>query len=229
MPYMEMTKEKTTMKKLLATILAFTLILSLAGCGNEPAEPYTTDPRDTEAKPAPEPEVTEAEPPIEITDFCPEEDMPSPFSGDAPADFSNDTYAVSAGGGSYTPQWLYYHNIYDWYTAGITFDQVNAVADDILGLPFNDDALTALKSKISDFTMIMMLETPADVKAEGYAITIDDASYDIAWLSSHNATEYKDAGIPAATVKELLDALHDSFWYTYEYRWMEEVYSRLTK
>ena len=216
------------MKKLLAILFVLTLALSLCACAAEPNEPTGTQPKGTEAPAPTEPEVTE-EPPIEISEFCPVDDMPAPFSDEDPVAFSDETYAITVGGESYTPEWLYNHNIYDWRTAGITFDQVNAVADGVLDMPFNSDALAEFKAKISEFTMIMMLEAPADINTLGYAVTLDDEVYDIAWLSSHNATEYKEAGIPAATIKEFLDILHDDFWYTREYRWMEEVYARLTK
>ena len=215
------------MKKLLAVLLVLTLVLSLCACAEEQSEPAGTQPQTTDVPHPTEPEVTE-EPPIEISEFCPADDMPSPFGDEDPIDFY-DAYNIEVGGESYSPAWLYNHNIYDWRTAGITYEQVNTVADDILGLPFNDDAFAALRAKISEFTLIMMLEAPADINTLGYAVTLDDEVYDIAWLSSHNATEYKEVGIPAATVKEFLDALHDDFWYTREYRWMEEVYARMTK
>ena len=208
------------MKKLLAIFMALFMVFALVGCAAEGDEPSITQPNGTEASPATEPEVTE-EPPIEISEFCPEEDMPAPFEGDgAFADIFI---------GDYTPEWLYYHNIYDWRAAGITYNEVDSATGELLSMPLADDALVALKQKISDFTMIMMLDVPADIYASAPAITVDDDVYDITWLSSHNATEYTEAGIPAETVKQYLDALSENFWYTYEYRWVEEVYSRLTK
>ena len=216
------------MKKLLAILLAMTMLFAFAACASEESGPAPSEPKGTEAPPATEPKVTE-EPPIEISEFGPAEDMPAPFGGEDPVGFSDGSIAVTVGDETYTAEWLYWHNIYDWRQAGITYEQVGKVTDAIVDLPFNDDALAGIKAKISDFTMIMMLEAPVDINTSAPAITLDDEVYDVAWLSSHNATDYKEVGIPADTVKQYLDALKDDFWYTYEYRWIEEVYSRMTK
>ena len=213
------------MKKILILITLAALIFCACGFeAEEEPEPVVTEPVATEPVVV-EPEPVE--PPIEISEFCDPEDMPAPFDGDgAFADIS-----VSADGEDYGAEWLYYHNIYDWRQAGISYDSINDATEALLGQPFTADALTAFKSKISDFTMLIML-TPVDGSSvTPPAITVEydgeqnEYSYD--WLSSHNSTEYEAAHIPAETVKEYLDAISADFWYTKEYRWIEVVYDRM--
>lgn len=217
------------MKKLLAILLSLTLVLLLCAC--ESAEPNDTpdtnqsqnqtDTQDPET-------IAEPEPPIEVSEFAPNEDMPEPFADGAEnADFTSEAAGVTVGERAFTLEWIYYHNIHDWVKAGITYDDGVNLAEVFINLGLTDQAWKAVKEKISDFTMIVMWESDSIDGAALPSITVGDEVYDLAWLSSHNATEYKEAGIPAATVKDYLDVLRDKYWYTSEFRWMEIVYDRM--
>lgn len=214
------------MRKFLALILALTLALSLCACGTEADDTPNVTAKQTEAtteEPEPEPE-----PPIEVSEFCDPEEMPAPFDGDAPEGYTSDELAITANGTTYTLEWLYNHNIYDWRQAGITYNQIDEAYEEYLDVPFTADAAAALKTKVSDFTMLTMLgTTDGNIYADTPEITVGDETYDIEWLSSHNATEYTEAGIDADTVSQYLDAVKDGFWYTREYRWIETVHDRL--
>ncbi len=217
-------------KKLSAIFLAAALAFCLAACGTEDMD----DDVETQTEP-PAPVETEAvteapvEPPIEVGRFCEPEDMPE---ADCP-EFTDESLAIEADGEKYTLGWLYEHNIYDWREAGITFDQINERSEDILWLDYSDEAFQAIKAKVSAFTELMMLSPVADVTPKSGEIVVsssdgsDDVSYGIDWLSSHNATDYTEAGITADVVKQYLDSLKDDFWYTKQYRWIEVVYDRL--
>lgn len=211
------------MKKFFALALTALMALSLCAC-TMPEE--NTPEAATTAAPAPEEAVTTeapVEPPIEIGEFCDPEEMPA---ADLP-EMEDDAYSITVGDRSFTLKWLYEHNIYDWRQAGISYEQVEEKTGDYMDLAFSAEALEALKAKISDFTMLVML-TPADGSAvTAPEITVDDEVYDLAWLSSHNSTDYTDAGIDAGTVKQYLESMENDFWYTKEYRWIEEVYNRL--
>ena len=217
------------LRKIAALICALALAASLCGCAftDEEAEDIgpneITEPAETE----PEPEEPKVEPPIEVSRFCEPDDMPE-------ADFAeldDETYAIEADGETYTLRWLYDHNIYDWRTAGITFDQVNERTKTLLGLDYSDEAFEAIKKKVSDFTELMVLKPAAEGEAAAGVITVttgdETVDYDIEWLSSHNATDYTAAGIDADTVSAYLDAIYENYWYTREYRWIEVVHDRL--
>ncbi len=210
------------MKKFLSLILAAAMALTLAACGDAAPveEGGGTDAPETEAPVVTEPPV---EPPIEVSEFCDPEDMPEADL----AEFEADEYAIYVGDRAFNLGWLYEHNIYDWRQAGITYDQISEKTDSYLALSFPEDALAKFKQKISDFTMLMMLTPSAEGFAGTPSITVDDAEYDVSWLSSHNATEYTEAGINADTVSQYLDALAENYWYTREYRWIEVVRDRL--
>lgn len=215
------------MKKILALILAAVLALTLFGCAAEESEEVVdviTEPAVTEA---PVTEAPKVEPPIEIDRFCEPDDMPE---ADLP-ELDDEANAIVVDGETYTLRWLYDHNIYDWREAGITFEQVNDRSAQLLGIDYSDEAFEAIKLKVSDFTELMMLSPAADgeVKAGGITVTTGDETvdYDLEWLSSHNATEYTEAGITADVVADFLEAMEADFWYTYEYRWVTEVYNRL--
>ena len=215
------------MKKILAFILATVLALTLFGCAAEEPEEVVdviTEPAVTEA---PVTEAPKVEPPIEIDRFCEPDDMPE---ADLP-ELDDEANAIVVDGETYTLRWLYDHNIYDWREAGITFEQVNDRSAQLLGIDYSDEAFEAIKLKVSDFTELMMLSPAADgeVKAGGITVTTGDETvdYDLEWLSSHNATEYTEAGITADVVADFLEAMEADFWYTYEYRWVTEVYNRL--
>ena len=215
------------MKKILAFILATVLALTLFGCAAEEPEEVVdviTEPAVTEA---PVTEAPKVEPPIEIDRFCEPDDMPE---ADLP-ELDDEANAIVVDGETYTLRWLYDHNIYDWREAGITSEQVNDRSAQLLGIDYSDEAFEAIKLKVSDFTELMMLSPAADgeVKAGGITVTTGDETvdYDLEWLSSHNATEYTEAGITADVVADFLEAMEADFWYTYEYRWVTEVYNRL--
>lgn len=215
------------MKKISAFILAAVLALTLFGCAAEEPEEVVdviTEPAVTEA---PVTEAPKVEPPIEIDRFCEPDDMPE---ADLP-ELDDEANAIVVDGETYTLRWLYDHNIYDWREAGITFEQVNDRSAQLLGIDYSDEAFEAIKLKVSDFTELMMLSPAADgeVKAGGITVTTGDETvdYDLEWLSSHNATEYTEAGITADVVADYLEAMEADFWYTYEYRWVTEVYNRL--
>ena len=215
------------MKKISAFILAAVMALTLFGCAAEEPEEVVdviTEPAVTEA---PVTEAPKVEPPIEIDRFCEPDDMPE---ADLP-ELDDEANAIVVDGETYTLRWLYDHNIYDWREAGITFEQVNDRSAQLLGIDYSDEAFEAIKLKVSDFTELMMLSPTADgeVKAGGITVTTGDETvdYDLEWLSSHNATEYTEAGITADVVADFLEAMEADFWYTYEYRWVTEVYNRL--
>lgn len=215
------------MKKISAFILAAVMALTLFGCAAEEPEEVVdviTEPAVTEA---PVTEAPKVEPPIEIDRFCEPDDMPE---ADLP-ELDDEANAIVVDGETYTLRWLYDHNIYDWREAGITFEQVNDRSAQLLGIDYSDEAFEAIKLKVSDFTELMMLSPAADgeVKAGGITVTTGDETvdYDLEWLSSHNATEYTEAGITADVVADFLEAMEADFWYTYEYRWVTEVYNRL--
>ena len=213
------------MKKLLAVLLAFALVLSLCACAEEqPRTPGEADlPNNNQAA---EPKQ---EPPIEVSEFGDPEDMPAPFAdGVDTSDFTSDTYAITIGSRTFTPEWLYYQNIHDWVQAGIPFDAVEDLTKNCQELPMNSDAWEAFKTKISDFTMLSFMGTTDGTYSAGApVITIGGDEYGFEWLSSHNATEYNEAKIPAATVKEYLDAIEPTLGYTPEYRWIKVVYDRM--
>lgn len=219
------------MKKLLAILLAISLMLSLCACAGEGEGPTPDKPGDQQNPPSdpdPEPDEPAPEPPIEVSEFGDLEDMPEPLDGSLPAEFSSADYALTVGDRTFDLEWIYYHNIYDWAQAGFTYDQINEKTPDYLGLPLNADAINALKNKISDFTMLTFMGT-ADGTTAGATpeITVNDDAYDFEWLTSHNATEYTEAGIPADTLKQYMEAIEADYWYTPEYRWLKIVYDRL--
>lgn len=208
-------------------VLAGALILSLVACSDDAAvqeEITGTEPIATEAPVTEEPKV---EPPIEVNRFCDPEDMPE---ADFP-EFTDESLAIEADGETYTLGWLYEHNIYDWREAGITFKQIDDCSKTLLGLDYSNEALKAIKQKVSNFTELMMLSPAADgeITAGEIIVTTGDESvnYNIEWLSSHNATEYTEAGITAEVVEQYLESIEEDFWYTKEYRWIAIVYDRL--
>ncbi len=214
------------MKKI-AIILALLMAMTmLCACGDGSEEPAATAPQ-TEAPAETEPEEEPVEPPIEIEEFGNYDDMPAPTdSGEIPAEFTSDDFTVTVGDKSYNLQWLYEHSIYDWRLAGITFDQIEEKSDAILDIEFSSDAYAKMKQKISDFVMITMLDPGADLSSAP-VITVGDKEFDVEWLASHNATEYTAENIDAATVKQYLDSMSETLWYTREYRWISVVYDRL--
>lgn len=219
------------MKKTIALSLAILMAL-FGGCAlTEPEEEIVevvTVPAVTEA---PVTEAPKEEPPIEVDRFCEPDDVPDYHL----PEFDDESLGIEADGEVYTIGWLYEHNIYDWREAGITFEQIDERSEDILKLDYPTAVFNAFKQKISDFVELMML-SPADgasVKPGGIVVTTDaggevsEASYDFDWLSSHNATDYTAAGIDEHTVSQYLGSIHDDFWYTKEYRWIEVVHERL--
>lgn len=219
------------LKKLAAILLALVMVLALAGCGGETeGENPDVQPDAADAQPEDtEPEAPKEEPPIEISEFGDPEEMPQATdSGEYPAEFTSDDYAITVGDRSFTLQWLYEQNIHDWIQAGITFDQIDEKTDSYLALPLTAEAIEALKTKISDFTQIVFMGTTAEAGIESVApiITVGDQEYGLDWMTSHNATEYTEAGIDANVVSQYLDALAD-YSYTPEYRWIKEVHNRL--
>lgn len=212
------------MKKI-AIILALLMAMTmLCACGDGSEEPASTAPQ-TEAPAETEPEEEPVEPPIEIEDLF--DDMPAPTdSGEIPPEFTSDDFTITVGDKSYNLQWLYEHSIYDWRYAGITYDQIEEKSDAILDIEFSSDAYAKMKQKISDFVMITMLDPGADLSSAP-VITVGDKEFDVEWLASHNATEYTAENIDAATVKQYLDAMSETLWYTREYRWISVVYDRL--
>ncbi len=214
------------MKKLLSvTAAVLALLILLCACAvndtEEAPEPVETSAPETEA---PEPVV---EPPIVILDYPNIEEMPEPVEGGGvPDEFTSDEFAVSVGDESFNLQWLYEHSIYDWRYAGIAFDQIEEKSDAILEINMTADAVAAMKQKISDFTMLMMLDPGADLSSTPI-ITVGDKEFDVEWLSSHNATDYAAENIDAETVRSYLDAMSGSLWYTREYHWISTVYDRL--
>ena len=218
------------MKKLLAILLILAMMLSLCACAGEEANtPKEPDGHDQPAADPDEPKEPAPEPPIEVSDIGPvDESLPAPFDGEAPADFTDETHGITVGGSVYTPEWLYYHNIHDWVQVGMTYDDVSAKTGELIGFDsMTSAAVDVLKAKISDFTMLIMLESSDGSSSPAPSITVGDETYDFEWLTSHNATEYTEAGIPAATLKEYMTAIEDSHGYTKGYRWLEVVYDRL--
>lgn len=215
--------------KLAALLLSLALVLGLVGCGTYDEDdtldaPDTVDQQNSDDEPK-EPEKPKEEPPIEISEFSEPEDMPKATeSGEYPPEFTADDYAINVDGRSFTLQWLYEQNIHDWFQAGITFEMIEGMTGKYLDLPLTADAIEALKQKISDFTMLTYLEVGTVTPP---SITVDEAVYDLEWLSSHNATQYTEAGISADIVSQYLDMITDDFGYTPEYRWIKEVYNRL--
>ena len=214
------------MKKLISILTALVMALSLCACAGEAENPADGDSESQQTQ-APETEEPEpaVEPPIEVSEFGEPEEMPEPFDGEEPAEFTSDELAITVGDRKFNVSWLYSQNIYDWRQAGITYDQISDKTGAYIDIPFTDEALTAFKNKISDFSMLLMLNDGSKVYTP--TVTVGDESYDYEWLSSHNATEYTEAGIDAATVKSYLDAIEENFWYAPEYRWISEVYNRL--
>lgn len=217
------------MKKFLFLILVAAIVLFAAGCADDSTTTDLTDdaagPSGTENAESETPAETEppVEPAIEVSEFCEPEDMPEAEL----SEFESDDYAITVGDRTFSLGWLYEHNIYDWRQAGITYDQIDEKTGSYLALPFSEEALEKFKQKISDFTMLIMLQPSAEGFADTPSITVDDDVYDIEWLSSHNATEYTEAGIDAGTVSQYLEALAENYWYTREYRWIEIVHDRL--
>ena len=216
------------MKKLLSvTAAVLALLILLCACAvndtEEAPEPVETSAPETEA---PEPVV---EPPIVILDYPNIEEMPEPVEGGGvPDEFTSDEFAVSVGDESFNLQWLYEHSIYDWRYAGIAFDQIEEKSDAILEINMTADAVAAMKQKISDFTMLSFLgTTDGTYVVSAPSITLGDETFGLDWLSSHNATEYTEAGLDADIVSQYLDALAADYWYTPEYRWIQEVHNRL--
>ena len=213
------------MKKIVLILTVLVMALSVCACAvEENSEPSGGTETKQEQKLETEP-VPVVEPPIEISEFGEPEDLPEPFEGEEPAEFTSDELAITVGDRSFNAAWLYWHNIYDWRQAGITYDQIKEMNGAYMDLPFTDAAMEAYKAKVSDFTMIMMLNDGSQVFTP--TVTVGDESYDYEWLASHNATEYTEAGIDADTVKTYLDAIEENFWYAPEYRWISEVYNRL--
>lgn len=218
------------MRKFAAVILALAMVLSLCACGdsgvrtpNEP-EPATAAPAETE------PEEVKVEPPIEISEFSDPEDVPAPTdSGEYPEEALDESLAVTASDGrTYDFKWLYEHNVHDWLAAGIAFDPIDELSDAYLALPLTDDAIATMKQKISDFTELTFMGGTAEagIKSVAPVITVGDEEYGLDWMSSHNATEYTEAGIDADIVSQYLEAIAD-YSYTREYRWIHVVYDRL--
>lgn len=217
------------MKRFIALILALALALSLCACGDEGVR-TPNEPEENTAEPAesaPEEEPAKEEPPIEIPRFLEPDDMPEASF----PEFTDESLAIEVDGESYNLGWLYEHNIHDWIEAGISFDQVNDVSPKLLGLDYTDEAFEAIKKKVSDFTEITMLNASAEPSAVAGSIVVtkgdEETTYDLTWLSSNNATAYTEAGIGAEVVAQYLESLKADFWYTKEYRWIEEVYNRL--
>ena len=214
------------MKKIILILTALAMAIAFCACavedgGDEPSdvtEPQKAQELETEPVPV-------VEPPIEISEFGEPEDMPEPFEGEEPAEFTAEELAITVGDRSFNASWLYWHNIYDWRQAGITYDQIKEMNGAYMDLPFTAEAMEAYKAKVSDFTMIMMLDDGSRVYTP--TVTVGDEEYDYEWLASHNATEYTEAGIDADTVKTYLEAIEENFWYAPEYRWISEVYNRL--
>ena len=217
------------MKRIIAILLALALMLCLCACAEEDGArtPNEPDGQNQPADPDPEPEEPKPEPPIEVSEFSAPEDMPAPFDGGAPESFTDETLAVFVGDRAFTPEWLYYQDIHDWVQAGITYDQISEKTGSYLDLPLTADALAAFKDKISEFTMIVMLTSGDGSTNPAPSITVGDEVYDFEWLTSHNATEYTEAGIPASTIKDYMDAIKETHGYTPEYRWIEIVHDRL--
>ena len=216
------------MRKILAVLIVLVFMLSLCACADTEPEknPGTTQPQNqSDPENTPEPKV---EPPIEVSEFGPEENMPKPFADGAEnADFTAESAGITAGGRVFTLEWIYYHNTHDWVQAGITYDDGVNLAGTYIDLGLANDAWEAVKAKISDFTMLVMMDPVVIDSAAMPSVTVGDEVYDFAWLSSHNATEYTEAGIPAATVKDYMDAVRDNYGHTPEFRWIEIVYDRL--
>lgn len=219
-----------TMKKLIAILLALTLMLSLCACAGESEDDTPNGPNapKDQVDDSIDPEEPTPEPPIEVSEFGDPEDMPEPLeNGGTPDEFTSDEYAITVGDRVFNLGWLYEHNIHDWAQAGITYDQINGMTGKYLDLPLTADAISALKTKISDFTMLVMLESGDGSSATPPQITVGDEIYDFEWLTSHNATEYTEAGIPADTLQQYMDAIEDNFGYTSEFRWLKIVHDRL--
>lgn len=218
------------MKKIFVILCVAIFALTLCSCGDvEPRTPNEseTEPASVATEAETEPEIPE-EPPIEISEFCDPEDMPEPFSGDAPAVYTSESDGITVDGRSFTLEWLYLHNIYDWRAAGIPFDGIDDKTSDYLDCGFTDAARDAFKQKISDFTMLSFLGTTnGTYVVSAPSITLGDETFGLDWLSSHNATEYTEAGLDADIVSQYLDALAADYWYTPEYRWIQEVHNRL--
>lgn len=217
------------MKKILAVLFAAAMLLCTVSCGTEadtPEDdlPAATEPTDTE------PEAPKEEPPIEVSEFSDPEEMPAVTEdGSEPAEFTSPDYAISVGDRSFDLKWIYYQNIHDWAQAGITFDQIEEKTYDYLSVPMTDEAAAALKQKISDFSMLLLMGTTDGSVAPDSApeISVGEEVYGIEWLSSHNATQYTEAGISADIVSQYLEAIEADFGYTPEYRWIKEVLNRL--
>lgn len=128
--------------------------------------------------------------------------------------------AIVIGDCIYPPEWIYEHSADDYIDAGITPEILEEKLDEYADLGLSKSAEERLYEKLSGYVghEINTADEPC--------ISIGGKEYSSAWLSSHDLTDYEEAGITAKDVKEFLseygDEINDD-----EKDWIESCLERM--
>lgn len=128
--------------------------------------------------------------------------------------------AIVIGDCIYPPEWIYEHSASDYIDAGITPEILEEKLDEYADLGLSKSAEERLYEKLSGYVghEINTADEPC--------ISIGGKEYSSAWLSSHDLTDYEEAGITAKDVKGFLDK-HGGEISENEKEWIESCLWRM--
>ena len=128
--------------------------------------------------------------------------------------------AIVIGDCIYPPEWIYEHSASDYIAAGITPETLEEKLDEYADLELSESAEDRFYEKLSEYVghEINAADEPG--------ISIDGKEYSAAWLSSHDLTDYEEAGITAKDVEKFLNE-HGKEIADSEKDWIESCLGRM--
>lgn len=136
------------------------------------------------------------------------------------AEYFATEYTIVVGSCVYPPEWVYSHSPKDYAEAGITPEMLEEKSDEYSALGLSEEAAEILGEKLSEYA-------GADISLpKRPCLTVGEKEFDAGWLSSHDITDYDEAGITADAAEAFLSEQGESLSEN-EREWIESCIERM--